>query len=153
MKRSIIVKICAVLVLLAIAATMFVIGRGHTVYFDNKTFEQEGESLSAFQKVEVYVNGERVAKLAKRERGVATWIGQNFEMEVVITVNKGDEPQTIEYAIKLPYSMDGVVVNLPALYAGYAPEIYISEFVSLATTTTEDDEEVDLSEDMGLGDI
>ena len=47
MKRSLIVKICTVAVILGIAACMFVIGRGHTVYFDAKPIEYNGCDLNA----------------------------------------------------------------------------------------------------------
>ena len=36
-KQNLLYPILAVLVLVIIAAVMMVIGRGHTVYFDNKT--------------------------------------------------------------------------------------------------------------------
>ena len=39
---SILFKVGTVVLLLAIAAVMFAIGRGHTVYFDNKKLEYNG---------------------------------------------------------------------------------------------------------------
>ena len=45
------------------AAAMMVIGRGHTVYFDNKTLEDyQGQTYKAFEKVVVTVKDEQVAK-------------------------------------------------------------------------------------------
>ena len=38
-KRTLFFRIGAIVILLAIAAVMMVIGRGHTVYFDNKKLE------------------------------------------------------------------------------------------------------------------
>ena len=38
-RRAIIFRVGAILLLLIIAASMMVIGRGHTVYIDNKTIE------------------------------------------------------------------------------------------------------------------
>ena len=152
MKRSIFAKILTLVVILGIAACMFVIGRGHTVYFDNKTAEYNGTEYAAFQRVNVTVNGERVAKLSKRDRGMATWIGQDFKMELEITENKGDEPKILPVSIKLPYGMDGIVVNLPELVAGLPQEVWQSEFVPVATVE-EVDEEVITEDDMGLGDF
>ena len=40
--RRLLFQLGTLLVLLAIAAWMMVIGRGHTVYFDNKKLEYEG---------------------------------------------------------------------------------------------------------------
>ena len=150
-KKQWIARILTVAVLLGIAAVMFVIGRGHTVYFDNKTAEHNCTQYSAFQRVNVTVNGERVAKLSKRDRGMATWIGQNFKMELEVTENKGDDPKIIPVSIKLPYGMDGIVVNLPELVAGLPQEVWQSEFVPVATV--EEPEEEVIPEDDMLGDF
>ena len=153
MKKKIwIFRICTIAVILIIAAVMFIIGRGHTVYFDNKTAEYEGTEYAAFQRVNVTVNGERVAKLSKRERGMATWIGQHFRMELEITENKGDEPRTVPVEITLPYHLDGIVVNLPELVAGLPQEVWQSEFVPIVTVE-EEDEEVLTEEEMVMGDF
>ena len=143
------VRLGVLIVILGVAALMFVIGRGHTVYFDNKTAEYEGTEYTAFHKVEVYVNGERVAKLSKRDRGMATWIGQHFKMELEVTRNKGDEPEHIPVAIELPYAMDGILVNLPELVAGLPQDVWQSEFV-IAVPDADEDEELPSEDDMGL---
>lgn len=146
-----------VLILAAIGACMMVIGRGHTVYFDNKTIEDyQGQEYKSFEKVVVTVKGEEVAKLAKRERGMTTWIGQNFKMTLEITEKKGDEPRTQEVSIKLPYGVDGIVVNLPAYLAGLPEEAWYSEFVPAVTEEPADEgvpgegDEFGLGGDMGL---
>lgn len=150
-KKKWIARVVTAAVILAVAAVMLVIGRGHTVYFDNKTAEYNGTEYPAFQRVNVTVNGERVAKLSKRDRGMATWIGQNFKMELEVTANKGDEPKVIPVSIRLPYSLDGIVVNLPELVAGLPQEAWQSEFVPMVTVE-EVDEEVITEDDM-LGDF
>ena len=150
-KKQWIARILTVAVLLGIAAVMLVIGRGHTVYFDNKTAEYNGTEYPAFQRVNVTVNGERVAKLSKRDRGMATWIGQNFKMELEVTANKGDDPKIIPVSIRLPYSLDGIVVNLPELVAGLPQEAWQSEFVPMIPV--EELEEEIITEDDMLGDF
>ena len=148
-----IARVCTIVIILIIAAVMFVIGRGHTVYFDNKTAEYNGTEYTAFQRVNVTVNGERVAKLSKRERGMATWIGQNFKMELEITENKGDEPKTVPVSITLPYSIDGIVVNLPQLVAGLPEDAWMSVFEPMPAVEDEQDEEIITDDSMGLGDF
>ena len=150
-RRQLLFRAGALLIVLLIAAAMFVIGRGHTVYFDNKTAEYNGTEYPAFQRVNVTVNGERVAKLSKRDRGMATWIGQNFKMELEVTANKGDDPKVIPVSIRLPYSLDGIVVNLPELVAGLPQEAWQSEFVPMVTV--EETEEEIITEDDMLGDF
>ena len=158
--RRIFVSLLLVLVLAGVAATMMVIGRGHTLYFDNKTLEDyQGQTYKAAHKVVVTVKGEDVAKLGARERGSAIWIGQNFKMTLEITQEKGGEPEIREISLKLPYDMDGIVVNLPALLAGLPEEAWLSEFVPAVTEApVEEDPVIDdgfgLEGDMGLeGDL
>ena len=143
------VRLAVLLVILAIAAVMFVIGRGHTVYFDNKTATYQDTEYGAFYRVNVFVNGEQVAKnLGKRDRGMATTIGQRFSFELEIIKNKGEEAARTTYAIALPYSWDGIIVNLPEIVAGLPQEAWQSQFIPAAPAN--DDEEVVPGDDLGL---
>ena len=153
MKRSILAKILTLVVILGIAACMFVIGRGHTVYFDAKKIEYNGETLEPGYRTAIFVNGERVARLSEGDRGMATWIGQNFKCTIEVTPEKGAEAKPYEIALKLPYNMDGIVINVPALLAGAPEEVYQSEFVSLATEVSVDEEEEIVTDEFQMGDI
>ncbi len=148
--RKILFRVGTVVLLLAIAACMMVIGRGHTVYFDNKKLEYEGQTYDTYRRINVIVNGEQVAKLSARDRGMATFTGQSFSFDLEITKEKGDDPVTNTYHIKVPYGQDGTVLNLPGLLAGLPEEAYTSEFVPVAVETTEEDEEI-VTEDFGIG--
>ena len=151
-KRRILFSLLLVLLLVGVAAAMMVIGRGHTVYFDNKTLEDyQGQTYKAAEKIVVTVKGEEVAKLGKRERGMSIWIGQNFKMTLEITEKKGDEPVVKEVSIKLPYSVDGIVVNLPAYLAGLPEEAWYSEFVPAVTEEPVEDDPT-IGDEFGLGD-
>ena len=154
LKRRVAFILLTVLMLAAIAAWMMVIGRGHTVYLDNKTLEDyQGQEYKAFERVVVTVKGEEVAKLDKRDRGMSVWIGQNFEMTLEITEKKGDEPVVKEVSVKLPYSVDGIVINLPAYLAGLPEEAWYSEFVPMVKEEP-DEEEPSIGDDFGLeGDL
>ena len=152
-KRKWIIRGCALLVILAIAALMFLVGRGHTVYIDNKTLEFNGQTAEAYQRVEVWVGGERLSKLGKRERTMSTVIGSNFEMKLINTVNKGDEPTEEIVKISLPYGWDGIVVNVPGYLAGLPQEAWMTEFISEPEPVTVEDEP-ELSEDeIPMGDF
>lgn len=130
--KTLMIRLATLAVVIAVAAVMMVIGRGHTLYFDNKTIEDyQGQEYKAFERVVVTVKGEEVAKLGKRERGMATWIGQDFKMVLEITEKKGDEPRIEEISIQLPYGVDGVVINLPAYLAGLPEDAWFSEFVPM----------------------
>ena len=151
MKRSLIFKIGTLAVILGIAVCMFIIGRGHTVYFDAKAIEYNGELLEPGYRTAVFVNGERVARLGAGDRGMATWIGQNFKCTIEVTSEKGAEAVSHDVSFKLPYGLDGIVVNIPALLAGAPEDVYLSEFVSLAVeVSTGADEEI-ITDDFGIG--
>lgn len=155
-QRRIMFSILAVLILAAIAAVMMVIGRGHTLYFDNKTLEDyNGQTYKAANRVVVYVKGEQAAKLAQRERGTAIWIGQNFEMTLEVTQEKGGDPETRTISLKLPYNMDGIIINLPAVLADLPEEAWLSEFVPAVTEEPAEEipgegDEFGMGDEMGL---
>ncbi len=141
-KRRLIYRIIALMVVLLIAAAMFVIGRGHTVYFDNKMPENVGSEVSVPYKIEVIVAGKSVAKLKSGERGMADTMGQSFKMQLLVTKEKGEDPQRLQVGLTLPYSMDGIIINLPALLSGLDESAYLSEFVYVPSEEEMKDEEV-----------
>ena len=153
-KRMWIIRGCALLAVLAVAAVMLVVGRGHTVYVDNKTLEYNGQTFEALHRSEVWVGGERLSKLAKKERTMTTVIGQGFEMNLINTVNKGDDPTEVTVKLSLPYSWDGIVVNIPGYLAGLPQEAWMTEFIPAPEPVSEEDEEPETFEDeIPMGDI
>ena len=149
-KRKLLFRLAAILVLAAIASVMMVIGRGHTVYFDNQTLDYEGTTYEAPYKVVVMVDGEDVAKLYEKERGMTTCIGQTLRVTLEITQEKGGEEEIKDISISLPYNMDGIIINLPAYLAGAPEEAYLSEFIIVEPEPTEEDEAVPGGDDMML---
>ena len=149
-KRRLLFRLGAIALLVVIAACMMVIGRGHTVYFDNKAMEYQGKTYEAPYKVTVMVKGEQAAKLYEKERGSATNIGQTFEMTLRVMQEKGGSEKESTYRFKIPYSMDGIVVNIPGLMAGLPEEATMSEFVSLIPDEPAD-EEIPGADEFGMG--
>ena len=128
--KTLVIRLAVLAAVIAVAAVMMVIGRGHTIYLDNKTIEDyQGQEYKSFERVVVTVDGEEAAKLSKRERGMATCMGQSFTMTLEITEQKGDDPVIKEVDVKLPYSVDGIIINLPALLAGLPEEAWFDEFI------------------------
>ena len=140
-KKKWIARIGTAAVLLIIAAVMLVIGRGHTVYFDNKTIEVNGQTYEAFHKVEVFVKGEKVAKLGKRDRGMVETMGQKFEMTLEVTEEKGKDPDTYGVTLNLPYNMDGILINIPAMLNGLTEADFLSELEIALPEETEESQE------------
>jgi hypothetical protein len=152
-KRQLIFRIAALAIVLVIAAAMFVVGRGHTIYFDNKTLEYNGQEYKAYHKVKVIVDGKEVAKLSERDRGMADIMGQTLTMTLEITDEKDAAPHSHKVSMGVPYNMDGIIINIPALMAGQPEEAYMSEFVIVAPEDGEEEkintDEFDMGEEMG----
>jgi len=145
--RKILFRSGAILLLIAISAVMLVIGRGHTVFFDNKNLEYGGEKYETVRRINVSVNGEQVARLSKKERGMATCMGQHFAFSIEVIREKDGNPEYYSYELDLPYSMDGVIVNLPGIMAGLPQEAWMSEFIPAPEPVDEEDEELPGEED------
>ena len=129
-KRKIIFRIITLALVIAVAACMFVIGRGHTVYFDNKEMTgPDGTVYEPWYQIEVLVNGERIAKLSAGDRGMVSTMGQDFKFEVKLTKQKDGKMQGGTIGLKLPYGIDGIIYNLPAMLAGADESVYMEEFI------------------------
>ena len=149
-KRQLLFRIAAIVIILAVAAVMFVIGRGHTIYVDNKETSYNGQTVEAFYKATVTIGDEKPAKLSKGDRGMASIMGQTLSMTVEITDAEGEQPHAHKVSMKVPYGMDGITINIPALMAGLPQDAYLSEFVIEVPDTGATDEEIVTDEfDMG----
>ena len=86
---------------------------------------------------------------------MSTWIGQSFEMDLEVMQEKGGSEETVHIQLDLPYSIDGIILNLPAVLAGLPEEAYLTEFVPAAPEPEPEDENPEgLGEDdLGLDDF
>lgn len=149
--RKLLFRAGTVLLLVLIAGLMFIVGRGHTVYLDNKTMEYNGQTYDAFYKVEVVQGGKTLTNLNKRERGMATNIGQNFKITLRIIREKNGDVEEQDILLRLPYSMDGIVINLPGYLSGLPETAYLSEFIP-APEPEAPEEEILPGDELGIGD-
>ena len=150
--RRLVIRVAAVLVLIIIGIIMSIIGRGHTIYLDNKALDYEGQSYKAPYKVTVTAGGEQVAKLYDKERGSATCMGGTFTVTLEIMQTKGGEEDVQTYKIPVPSNMDGVIINIPGYLAGLPQEAYLSEFVAAPSEETDEDVSTDDTALPGEGD-
>ncbi|MBQ1491027.1 MAG: hypothetical protein IIZ39_03640 [Blautia sp.] len=137
--------ILVVIVLIVIAAVMFRIGRGHTIYFDNKPLTAEGQTYDSWYQVEVFVEDERVAKLKAGDRGMVSVMGQDFKMVLHLKADADAKKTGSAVTLKLPYDMDGIILNIPALLGGAGEDVYMSEFIP--APVVEEEEEVILTDE------
>lgn len=148
--RRILLCACTVLALVAVACAMLVIGRGHTLYFDNKNLEYEGQTYEAIRRINVFVDGEQVARLSAKDRGMATFTGQKLSFDIVVIREKDGPEEPYSFTVEVPYAQDGTIVNLIGMIEGLPQEAWMSEFIP-APAVEEEDEEIIIDEfDMGL---
>ena len=148
--KNLIFKIILAIILVVICLIMIYIGRGHTLYLDNKSIEVNGNMIEAPYRIKVYVKGKEVADLNDGDRGMCIWIGPNAHLDLEITEVKGGDKKNISYNVPMPWEYDGVVINLVGLMNGAEYDNYISEFIPLGINTSDENEEVNIDE---IGDL
>ena len=72
-------------------------------------------------------------------------------MTLKIMQEKGGSETSTTCKLKLPYKLDGVVINIPAYLAGLPEEAYMSEFVSLIPEASEEDTMIPGSDEFAMG--
>lgn len=148
--KSTLYKILTVVAILILAAVMMIIGRGHTIYLDNKALDNP--SYSAYYRTDVDVKNNEVQKLSARERGSATFMGQSVKVTVTYMETKNSQKQTETFKIKVPYGWDGIIINLPALIHGEPKSVYMSQFIETPVETSSA-EEVVVTDEFVVSDI
>lgn len=148
-KKRLLIRILAVAVVIGIAVAMFIIGRGHTVYFDNKDLEADGTEYKSYYQIEVFVDDVSVGKLKSGERGMVSTMGQDFTMVLHITPEKDAKKVGSAVTLKLPYNMDGIILNLPAMLGGASEDVYLEEFIP-APVEEEETEDVIVTDEFAM---
>lgn len=120
-----------------IAIVCFIVGRGHTVYFDNKSLD--GTNYSSYDSIDIIYKGEKVTTLGKAERINLTFTGQKLTISYKSKKTKTAQAEEGELYFNIPYNMDGIVINLPALLDGADESIYMSEYVPAVVIEDEDE--------------
>lgn len=144
--RRIIFTSCLVLVLIAISAVCLIVGRGHTIYFDNTALE--GTSYGAYNEISLMYDGKAVGKMIEKERISLAVTGQKLEVEI-IAKKEVDGPKTnAKFELDIPYDMDNILINVPAYLDGASIEEYMNEFVP--ASEVEEDDEVPQTDEFGL---
>ena len=144
-KRSWLIRIAFILVLVLIAVVMLRIGRGHTVYFDNRAVDKGGQSVEAPYKITVYVNGEQISKLYEKERCLTTVIGDKLELTVevmqqmilVIYVELAQRRIPVQYTRRMigrkMYGGSSTYLPLKINMSGVIPPIFASSILAVPT--------------------
>ena len=149
-RKTIFIRLAALAVVIAVAAVMFVIGRGHTVYFDNKSLTAEdGTVYEPPYQIEVFVNDQSVGKLKSGERGMTSVMGQKLSFTVHVQMKKDSKKAAGSATVDIPYDLDGIILNLPAMLNGADEDVYMEEFIP-APPAEDADEEVIVTDEFAM---
>ncbi|MGN1189191.1 MAG: DUF6672 family protein [Candidatus Ornithospirochaeta sp.] len=138
--KALCIRIIAILLVILLAVIMFIIGKQHKIYFDNKDWGP----YKAYQFVEVSVDKQDSVELARRDRDVFTVVAQGHTIYIDAM---GDEK---EVKIHIPLFMKDVLINIPALMNGEDQDKWMEEFVVETVSISAADETVITDETAGL---
>ena len=119
------------------------------MYFDNKDLEADGTEYKSYYQIEVFVDDVSVCKLKSGERGMVSTMGQDFTMVLHITPEKDGKKVGSAVTLKLPYNMDGIILNLPAMLGGASEDVYLEEFIP-APVEEEETEDVIVTDEFAM---
>lgn len=145
--RRILFTSALVVILVAISVVCFVVGRGHTVYLDNKSIE--GTDYSSYASITIVYKGEEIVTLEKTERGSIAFTGQKLDVQFKAKKTNAAMEETIDVSMDIPYNLDGIIINIPAYLSGADEDVYMSEFVP-AQVEESTDEEVPVTDEFGM---
>lgn len=111
-KRKLIVRSSIGLVYVVLAITMFVTGRSHTIFIDNRGAEDG--SYNAIKSMTVTVNHNKPSEFMKGDRDKFTIKGQKLKIKVESFDGKIDGT----YTLKVPLKEDSMIVSVPKLVSG-----------------------------------
>lgn len=138
--KALCIRIIAIFLVILLAVVMFIIGKQHKIYFDNKDWGP----YKAYQFVEVSVDKQDSVELAKRDRDVFTVVAQGHTIYIDAM---GDEK---EVKIHIPLFMKNVLINIPALMNGEDQDVWMEEFIVETVSVSSADEVVVTDETAGL---
>jgi len=124
--RSLIQRTCVVLGLFAIAACLFYIGKGHTLFLDTNMITIDGKELRSYASVTVSVNGQELNSSMGRAERVRVMVGG--PKHTIVIVDDADSDKKVEKTFTIPTFMDRAVVSIPAILWDAPPEHWVTPF-------------------------
>lgn len=112
--------ILLIIVVIGISVALFVTGRLHNIYIENKS----KDGYLPVKGVTYSLNGEKAKKIRENKRGMVEGKGRTHELTVKYKDENGDKKE-IKKELKLGITED-VIINLPILING--GDNWIEEF-------------------------
>ena len=124
--RSLTQRTCVVLGLIAIAAGLFYVGKGHTLLLDTNAVTIDGRELRSWASATVSVDGKELnSPMGRAERVMLTVGGPRHK--IVIT-DDADAGNRVERTFTIPTFMNMAVVSIPAMLGDAPAEYWVTPF-------------------------
>jgi hypothetical protein len=111
--RRNLIRISLIIVLIFISLLLFLFGKQHEVFVDNKTVEINGTQYLNIEKANIKIDDDEYIEVAKRKRKKLITVGPFHTITVQYTNEEG-KTIILEEKINLGFKGD-VVINIPAL--------------------------------------
>lgn len=124
--RSLVQRTCVIVGLIAVAACLFYIGKGHTLLLDTNAVTIDGAELRSFASATVSIDGRELDfPLGRAERDMITVSGPKHK---IVIVNDSDPAEKIEKNFTIPTFMDMAIVSIPAIIGNAPQEHWVTKF-------------------------
>jgi len=107
------IRISLIVILIFISLLLFLFGKQHEVFVDNKTVEINGTQYLNIDKANIKIDDDEYIEVAKRKRKKLITVGPFHTITVQYTNEEG-KTIILEEKINLGFKGD-VVINIPAL--------------------------------------
>lgn len=130
-KRSLIQRSLAILALILVSVYLYMAGKSHTLILDTRMATVNGVEYKAPDSMDVKVNGAAPETMGRAERIMVTVQGarHSISMEPL-----SGTPEPVTRTIRVPVSMDMVIVSLPAMLKNAPESAWIRPFDAEADT-------------------
>ena len=153
-RRSLALRSAALMIVALLSVWLFIIGKGHNVYFDTRAVTVDGVEYGAPDTTAVSIDGGEVEEMGRAERAIRSVVGARHK--VLAESLAGDDARA-ERVVKLPLDQTDVIISIPALLAGLSDDQVVLPYGSFAQavesggqTDMPGDEAADVEEEPGL---
>ena len=125
--RSLTQRMGVVLGLIALAACLFYIGKGHTLLLDTNAVTIDGREFRSYASATVIVDGKELnSPMGRAERAMVVVSGPKHR---IVIVDDADAAKRVEKTFTIPTFMDRVLVSIPAMLGDAPAEHWIAPFI------------------------
>ena len=125
--RSLIQRTCVILGLIALAACLFYIGKGHTLLLDTNAITVDGKELRSWSSATVSVDGKELNSSMGRAERVMVVVGG--PRHTIAIVDDSDPDRRVERTFTVPTFLDMAIVSIPAILGDAPVEHWVVPFV------------------------